>query len=35
MLGYIFGSCLAERSRERHKALYGNEKQVLEKFETF
>ena len=29
------GSCLAERSRERHKALYGNEEQVLGKFETF
>ena len=29
------GSCLAELSQERHKALYGNEKPILEKFETF
>jgi uncharacterized protein YecT (DUF1311 family) len=29
------GSCLAEHSRERHKALNGNEEQILEKFETF
>jgi hypothetical protein len=29
------GSCLAEHSRERHKAVNGNEEQILEKFETF
>ena len=29
------GSCLAEHSREWHKALFCNEKQVLEKFQTF
>ena len=29
------GSCLAELSQERHKALYGNENPILEKFETF
>ncbi len=31
----LFGSCLAEHSRWRHKALYGNEKPILEKFQTF
>ena len=30
-----YGSCLAEHSREWHKALFCNEKQVLEKFQTF
>ena len=32
---FHFGSCLAEHSREWHKALFCNEKQVLEKFQTF
>ena len=32
---FIVGSCLAEHSRGRHNALYGNEKPILEKFQTF